>query len=142
MEETILDTFSEITEIFKYLDDSLLEKIPKDVRDKIISNRNEEYIFKYDKTKTLEEQPIKEETKNLLAMLYIEYCCDDDEKKQIIEKCEQNNILEEQKYKYEGLFESKVKDNEEKEELNLIVHKKENFLAKLIRIIKSLFISK
>ena len=143
MDVALTEVFSEITEIFRYLDKSLLEKIPEDIKNNIISSRNKDYIFKYDKTKDLSEQLIKEETKDLLSMLYLEYCCDDDRKKQLIEICKENDRLFEEKYSVENLFKnSKISHELEYPKLEkneMMVVNNESIFTKLIKKIKALF---
>ena len=136
MDETMKKTFSEIIEIFKYIDKSILDKIPEDIINKITLNRNEDYIFKYDETKPLSEQLIKEDTKDLISVLYLEYCCDSNEKERILYKCNQNDKINKEKYNYDNLFNNNVKQKEKEE---LVVVKQENLISKILKRIKIFF---
>ena len=58
-------------------------------------NKSETFKSKIDHTKQLSESHLKDETKNILAMIYMKYWCTDDEKK------EYEKILNENEKKYQ-----------------------------------------
>lgn len=141
----IMNTFSELTEIFKYLEKNILEKIPKDLRISIYTNKNPNYNFIYDKTKTLDEQNINEKTKDLLSVLYLTYCCDNNTRDKIMEICKQNEFTYEQqlkeKYSTANIFKNNPQNDikHHNEMMALIEKKQDSFLTKLIRKIKNFF---
>ena len=61
----------EVKEIFKYIDSRILNKIPSDIIEKFQNVEDDSYKFEYDTTKTLKEQKISEDTKNMISYLYI-----------------------------------------------------------------------
>lgn len=145
-ENEMSNTFSELNEIFKYLETDILEKIPKNLRDNINQYKNNDYKFKYDTTKELQDQNISTETKNLLAAIYIIYCCDKEKKEKILAQCKQNDIdlkHQQEKYSYDNLFKNKtVKQSEENKTENtmaLTEIKKDNWITKFIKKIKQFF---
>ena len=149
MENTVINStnvFVEITEIFKYIEKDILEKIPQKVRDEIKNNCNPNYRFEYDPRKSLNEQNIKEETKDLLSALYLMYCCDETTKNEILKICKENedsyNRELAEKYSYEKLFKNRKKAThiiEDDTITDLVVHKEENIFTKIINKIKSIF---
>ncbi len=94
MEQTIKDykVFVELKEILKYIEDDIFEKIPKSIIEKINAVDSNGYSFKYDFSKKLNEQKIELKTKQILSSLYIEYCCDEQKKEELLEKCRKNDI--------------------------------------------------
>ena len=102
------NVLTETSEVLKYFDKSILEKIPQKLRDKIQENQNRAYHFQYDKSKTLVEQKIMQETKDLISAIYLMYCCDGEERQQLMDICKENERkkLEElnQNYDDSGLF--------------------------------------
>ena len=67
---------TEMDEILKYLDAEILNRIPKKLLNNIRLTKDKNYNFELDKTKTLDEQKLLNETKQYLSAIYIIYCCD------------------------------------------------------------------
>ncbi len=77
--------FSEVYEIFKYMPYDVVEKIPDSLLKEIENCRDKDYIFEYNESKSLEEQNIFEETKDFISGVYINYCADGEEKKELLD---------------------------------------------------------
>lgn len=84
------NVLTETSEILNYFDKSILEKIPQKLIDKIQESKNNEYHFQYDKSKTLVEQKIMQETKDLISAIYLMYCCDGEQRQQLLDICKEN----------------------------------------------------
>lgn len=69
---------AELDEILKFVSSEDLKKIPYDIRNSI--KKYKEYIWNYDKTKTLSEQDINRKTIAMLAYLNVEYLLNEKEK--------------------------------------------------------------
>lgn len=93
---------SEISEIFWLLGDNYTEKLPPELIKYIESNKSQEYIPTYSRENSIDELDLKEETKAILAFLYLSYWCDSIEEK--------NEILEQ------------IKDNDKKNEINTTIN--------------------
>ena len=130
--------FVEVYEILKQMSPESVMKIPENIRNYIRDNRDEEYIWNYDKTKDFKEQDINEDTLVMLAYLNTEYMLDEKQKqlmKQIYIINQQKLEKEKgEKYNSDSLF-KKSKKKEEKE----IVKYKEGLFAKIKRMFKNLF---
>lgn len=72
--------YTELNEVFKFLPSSELKKIPAKLRKNIKAEMDNDYIFKLDASKTLEEQELMTETKALIIELYERYLCEEEEK--------------------------------------------------------------
>ncbi len=86
MEEDVLfaNVSSEFLEIYKYLDDSIKSKFPKTIEENFKKLYNKNHIFNYDVNKSLKEQDALLETKQLLVILFLKYCCTKEERDEIL----------------------------------------------------------
>lgn len=115
MEDSLIysNVASELLEIFKYLDKELKEKIPEKLKESLKNITNKEHNFKIDKTKELKEQNILPQTKQILSIIYLKYCCSSEEANKIIE--ENHNIQKQkeiekcEKYNTDNIFKKKEK---------------------------------
>ena len=86
----------QVSEIINYLSPELKNKIPKKLLTYFEQNKSKNYNWNLDKTKSLKEQDLLENTKEILTMIYKEYLCDE-KKKQEIEKVLIENEINYQK---------------------------------------------
>ena len=132
--------YSEVYSFIESLPVHEYKKIPKDVVDYINWHREYNYEFKYDQTKTIDEQNISKEAAAMIIKLYSDYFADEDKKKQInnlIHKNEQRKSEEAiEKYNPDNLFKS---ENNNLEEKSMVECKKENFWIRLGKYIKNVF---
>lgn len=127
----------------------IIKKIPKSFISFMKNIASTTYKFDYDKTKKLNEQNLKLETRGLISLVYSDYICNDKEKEEYINKCQNHLRIKEQeareKYNPDNLFKkSKVenqnfKNNTITEETSIIEYKEKNFIQRIFDKIKSLF---
>ena len=150
MTETYKQAFTEVLEILSYLSKDNYNKISKELINAIESNRDTDYLYYIDTTKSLEEQEMLEETKAILFNIYRDYLADNNTKQQILNYENQENIIKEliksQNIKINDMFTQKSKTNGDEvkdisyENVALIeVKPKTNIFNKIINKIKSLF---
>lgn len=150
MTETYKQAFTEVLEILSYLSKDNYNKISKELINAIESNRDTDYLYYIDTTKSLEEQEMLEETKAILFNIYRDYLADDNTKQQILNYQNQENTIKEQiksqNIKINDMFSQKSKINGDEvkdisyENVALIeVKPKTNIFNKIINKIKSLF---
>lgn len=135
---------AELLEIFKYLERTIKEKIPVDLEQKLIELRNESYVFKIDKTKSLNDQNILPETRQILSMIYLKYCCSEEESADILKKKKSKDLeienIKREKYSVDNIFDSKenVETQEEPSNMEMIVYNETTSIyQKIIHKIKS-----
>lgn len=118
MEESLIysNVANELLEIFKYLDKELKEKIPVKVKENLERINNKEHSFKIDKTKTLNEQELLPQTKQILSIIYLKYCCSPEEANNILQENYENQKQKEIE-KYEKYNPNDIFKNKEKEEM-------------------------
>lgn len=150
MTETYKQAFTEVLEILSYLSKDNYNKISKELINAIESNRDIDYLYYIDTTKSLEEQEMLEETRAILFNIYRDYLADNNTKQQILNYQNQENIVKEQiksqNIKINDMFTQKSKINGDEvkdisyENVALIeVKPKTNIFNKIINKIKSLF---
>lgn len=128
MNESVIyqNVASELLEIFKYLDKELKEKIPEKLKESLERITNKEHNFKIDKTKELNEQNILPQTKQVLSIIYLKYCCSSEEANKIIEENyniqKQKEIEKREKYNPDNIFKKNERQIEEniQEQVQLI----------------------
>ena len=144
---------TELVEIFKFVEEPILEKIPEKIKEELQKIAKKEHKFEIDKTKKLSEQNLLPETKNLLAGIFIKYCCREEDGNEILIACKENEerIEREKREKYnpDTIFEKrkeiKENDSEEIEEVKgpdcfkLVVIEKLPWYKKITRTIGNLF---
>lgn len=133
--------YKEVITILDYVPKSDIDKIPKEKLEFYKSNMDKEYKYKIDESKKFEEQEISNITKAILANIFKNYWANPYQKDRIEtkEKYDLKKIEEakEKRYNPNNIFKKKYTDNNTS--INLPVEvKKEKFVNKLIRIIKSI----
>lgn len=73
----------EVLEILEYSDDNILEKIPKKLIKFWERNKSKTYKPNLDHNKSISEMNLKDKTKSILSMIYLNYLCNDAEAKEI-----------------------------------------------------------
>ena len=125
----------------------IVDKIPKKFKILLKEIEDKEYVFEYDKTKSLNEQKISDMTRGLISLIYKDYICSEKEKKNYLdtlrEKLKKQEIEKREKYNQKNIFKKKdtVNGNKEQEEnfndLPIKVEDK-NILKKVISYIKKI----
>lgn len=132
---------AELIEILKYLPKSEVEKIPVKLRTFFGKAADSNYVAKIDPYKSLDKQEIKEKTKDLIAVIYRNYWCNEEERKKLDQKLiENDNKYEEQlreKYNPNDIFKTKKEEQESSTELTQ--YKPQNFTQRLFNKIKNIF---
>ena len=135
--------YNEVLCILNQMNEDDVDKIPKEVIESLRQNVSDEYIAKYDSSKSLDEQGYQNETLAILAMLNLNYWCNNNEEKaRLISKYKQNEIkLEnEKKIKYnpDKIFKSDEKKEKIESKVAMTVYK-ESVFRKFINKIKNIF---
>ena len=126
----------------------IIEKIPIKFLDFLKSIASKTYKFDYDQSKSLNEQNLKPETRGLIALVYQDYICNDEERKEYIQKSQvfanQQEDLKREKYNPDDIFKNKKNYSENIEEdisteTAIVEYKEKNFIQRLFDKIKNLF---
>jgi len=138
--------YSEVYEILNLLEDEYIEKIPQKVRDFFKEEKDIEYKPIIDINIPLNEQNLKRETFVLLAMLNLNYWCNNEEEKEdflsVLAQNEKEKKELEEKYNPDNLFKNRTKTNtcdDSQQSLEMIEYKKQNFIQVLLNKIVKFF---
>ena len=143
----------ELDEIFKYLKNEALIKIPYETRKAISEKKDKQYNWKYDESKPLNKQNLKRETIAMLSYLNMEYLLDKNKKAimEDIHKFNEEKIEKEKRKKYDpnNIFkenvpstendENKIEKNKDCSNKEMIVAKEDKWYKKIINAIAKLF---
>lgn len=134
--------YAELSEILKMMEPKEVNKIPKKLLEVIEKEKSNTYIPNYSSKIELNSQNIKKETLAMLALLYINYWCEDEnEKKEYLKLIEENEqkyrqqIREKTDIKYITRTQKIEKNNVPEQELSVVKNK--SFIKNVIEKIKS-----
>ena len=145
------DRLSELDVLLNYIDSEDWVKIPDNIIFYIKENKNKEYDWEYDETKSLEEQNLNKDTFSLLTFIMYKYIASEEEKQEINLLVNESTEELKQKYDVNNIFK---KNTEEKQEISnsqenssiseqtalvKIDEKKENLFSILISFFKRIF---
>lgn len=146
MREEYLKAFSEVEQIIKLMPESLQKKIPDRFKNIISTEKLQAYISNI--KEPFEKCNIMEETKIVLAVIYRDFLCGEEEKKEIKLKDSQKLMEYEEelreKYNTDNIFLNRNTIQYSSEEVKtdqtaIIEYKEKNFLQKLFDKIKHIF---
>lgn len=147
MENELLKAYAEVDEILANMESIYVEKIPKKIRELFSNNRLEGYTPNINSNIPLDEQNLQKKTYSILAMLNLNYWCENEnEKQELIAIYAENDRKKEEelreKYNPDNLFKNKtnIRQQEEIDKGTAIVeYKEEKFFKKIINKIMSFF---
>ena len=110
---------AEINEIFKYLPKEEVEKIPSKLREFFKEVSSKDYVTNINPNIPLDKQQIKEKTKDIIALIYRNYWCSEEERKELDQKLIENDKKFEEelreKYNPDNIFKNNVTTTKEEE---------------------------
>lgn len=133
---------TEVLELLKNFNKEDVEKIPNEFIDILESKKMNGYKVEFDYSKPLEELELRKSTKVMLGMIYREYWCNDEERKeydQLLRKntYENHKILRE-KYNPDEIFKKNILKEEKDENIReqlVEVSESETWYKKLKKMI-------
>ena len=141
-------TYAEVYEILSFMEQKYVDMIPLKLLELFKEEKEKEYKPNINPTIPLDEQNLQKKTLSILAMLNLNYWCEDEnEKKELIALYAENDKRKEEelreKYNPDNLFKKKeqiVEDNEIKQEnTQLIEYKEQNIFKKILNKIMNFF---
>lgn len=143
----ISDVAKETLYILEYFNPEFVAKIPLSFKNNLKEiAKSSNMTVKIERSKKLKEQPVLEETKELIALIYYSYVATEEQKMKLTEIwCENEKVYQEElreKYNPDNIFKenNKIQEENVKKEVGLIEIKKENrltaFFRKILKLIK------
>lgn len=147
MNSDLTKAYAEVDKILSFMETQYVEKIPRKLREVFKNEKIQDYNPNIDPKIPLDEQNLQKKTFSILAMLNLNYWCEDEKEKQelIAIYAEKDRKKEEElreKYNPDNLFKKKEKEEifeEPQESTALIEYKEEKFFKRLINKIMSFF---
>ena len=135
--------YTEVLTILSYMEPKYVDMIPKKLLNLFKENKCKNYNPNITTTLPLSEQNLQRKTLALLAMLYLNYWCENENEKTEMLKIYSENgkkIDEEMRVKYnpDNLFKQKD-ENHSSEDVQLIEYKGQNIFKKILSIIMKFF---
>lgn len=135
--------YSEIDEFINLLSIEEQNEIPKKLRDFFKNQKDNEYVKNINPNIAIEKQNLMQETLTLIAMLNLQYWCEDENEKEKLKNIYKENEIRHQeelkeKYNSDNLFKNKIKTNIEKienEQTDMVKYRKENIFSKIKRLL-------
>ena len=129
--EDYREAISEVLEILQLADEEIINKIPLEVLQKLNSQKSITYISKFKDTQKIQEEQISKKAKAILALLYRDYICSEEEKKEFDKVIEENDLKDNRNIEYSI---KKFNDNNTKLEFKnaLPVEVKKNFIQRIL----------
>ena len=131
--------------IFKYFPEQIKQKVPTNFIEFIKEIESKTYKFEYDTKHSLNEQKLKTHTRGLIALVYRDYICNEEQRKDYLIKCANYKKEKEEKlreiYNPENLFKNKnsITNEISTENVSIIKCKDNTILKKIIDKIKNIF---
>lgn len=142
--ENFPNAYKEVYVILNYIEEESVKKIPPEFINMLKEKMNENHEFNYDERINFEEQKILQETKVVLAYIFLNYWGTKEQNDRIMKKFNDDIKKEEQskpKYNPDELF-KKNKQIQTNTEIQIIEHKKENIFLRMLNKIRNLLIRK
>lgn len=135
----------EVLGILEHLDNIEKNKIPRKILEFLENNKSKTYNPNIDYTDDVKNLKLKEKTREILAGLYVDYLCPEEEKQEYINKLKKNEINYQEnlklKYNPDNLFKNRKTDQEQEKIINnsIIIVKNKNIFLKFINMLKKIF---
>ena len=138
------EIYSEVYQVLNLLGNEYIDKLPKSLFNMLEEKRNINYEPKYTEDLPLNKQNIKKETLSIIALLHLNYWCEN-----VKERNELNQMFKDnedryqdelrKKYDPDNIFKKHIQENIIKNEVSIVEYK-ESIFKRIINKIKSLFI--
>lgn len=130
---------SEVLEILKYCPKSDVNKIPMQMIKLLNDNKDINYKVDIDPNKSIFNQSVSEETLVLIFMIFRDYWANDQERKEIDEILNENELKINEFYDYDNMFNKNKVTHKKSNTSNEMIEYKESFISKAIKVIKKYF---
>ena len=148
MKQSTMEAYAEVDSILGLMDSKYILEIPKQLRELFKSKKDINYNKKILANKPLQEQDLKKETLEILAVLNYNYWCKDEQKKkELAQLYYDKEIKHEQelreKYNPDNIFKNKKIENtyipENNQEVAMTVVEEKGLFSKIINFIRNIF---
>lgn len=139
MSNSIYSALKEMQYIINNSDIEIQEKIPDSIKKFIVDNMDKNYDVKIDFDKKISSQNLLPQTKEMMSILYRDYLCSEEDRKNIMNKMMKAQEKLEEKYDISLVFERRRKNNNIQNSYLPIEIKEKKWYEKLIEFFFKLF---
>lgn len=145
MQNDIKKSITDVIDILNHTDKDLVDKIPNAFLEFLNKNKDKDYQSNINYNDEKWTENLNEQTKAILALIYIDYLVDKEERERLIkEEQEELTRIEEEnreKYNLDNIFKNRKfsEDEENKETKELIIVTSLPWYKRLLEKIKSIF---
>lgn len=146
-EDTLTQTYEEsITEVLDILNHTRVEDVRK-INPKFIEylkqHSSKTYVPNFNHTQKLKDMDLKPKTRALISLIYREYFCDENQKKEYDKRIAEAELEYQKelkaKYNTDNLFRNKLsREQETRQKINILEGKEQNFFQKKLNSIPKL----
>ena len=135
---------TETLDILEHMEKVYVDKIPQKFKEFLVENKAITYNPNLDHSKKLKDMKLKDETKNILGIIYLKYWCDNENKLEFKKKLKENELTYQKKLKnnYNNInnaLSSVLTETDSQNKITTLIKCKETIFTKIVRKIKSLF---
>lgn len=138
--------YSEVNKLLELIGEEMVNKVPTKLREFFKREMDINYNPTINMHTSIKEQKLKRKTIAIIAGLNLQYWCNEDEKRQLLQMYSNNEkkYLEQQykKYNPNNIFKKQMQGNETEEKnenKNVLIEYKETVFKRLINKIKRIF---
>ncbi|MBR2787062.1 MAG: hypothetical protein IKD76_06190 [Clostridia bacterium] len=138
--------YKEVYVILKNMDEDAVKQIPKKFIEMLELNMDKDYEFTMDKNIDFEEKQLLQETKGILAYIFMNYWATQKQYERVMKVFNQDMLEEQKKQSYNpnNLFKNQKNKNKQEDiakqkETQMIEYKKPNILVRIFGKIINLF---
>lgn len=144
--------YTEIDNFIELLDEYNRNKVPKKLRDFFKKEKDDTYTKEINPNIPIKDQNLKEETLALIAMLNLQYWCEDEEEKRRLKKIYSDNEIKHQqklremynpddvfKNNHQKLTDKEISDEKTQENVAMVEYKKETLIDRIKKFFKGIF---
>ena len=147
VDTNLSESITEILEILKNMNKEYTEKLPKKFLEFLKENQSDSYTVNFDDSKNLKNTNLHKETRKLLAIMYLNYWSNENEKKDYLQVLNNNQQKHDEeiklKYNPDNLFKNNQQIIEKVDEIpennTQLMQYKEGIIKRFINRIKLFF---
>lgn len=133
---TIYQAFAEVSDIIKHSEYELIKLIPSKFIEFIENNEDKDYEVNINYELSINEQTLLSDTREILAVIYRDYLCEESERNEIIEKSRMYEESLKEKYNVDNIFKNKKEKILQEVEEKYYLIKQDKWYQKFWNIIK------
>lgn len=144
LEQTYEEAVTEVLDILNHTSIEDVKKINPKFIEHLKQHSSKTYVPNFDHTQKLKDMNLKPKTRALICLIYREYFCDENQKKEYDKRIVEVELEYQKelkaKYNTDNLFRNRISRKQEAiQEITIVKDKEQNFFEKILNAIPKLF---